>query len=672
MYFGVMVASKTFMRGILCVFLILFSVFVHAQQTEIVDYKKVDAVVFFNQIRIDSTVYDSYETTFDILKKTDSIYLDAVNMKFKNVSLNGKKVLYKNEGNKLIIFNKFKPSQDNKLQFLFFASPKKAMYFVGWENEARNQIWTQGQGKYTSNWLPSIDDMNDKMEFDLTFAAPTDYKVISNGKLVLKNDTPSYILWKYDMQKPMASYLAAVVVGKYDEKVEVSKSGIPLKMYYYPEDSLKVTPTYRYTKTMFDFLEEEIGVAYPWQNYKQVPVHDFLYAGMENTSCTIFSDAFMIDETAFVDKNYVNVNAHELAHQWFGDLVTETSGMHHWLQEGFATYYALLAEKHVFGDDYYYWRLYEYVEELAAQDRAGASTALMNAKASSTTFYKKGAVVLHMLHEKVGDVAFKLAVKNYLNKYAFKNVETSNFITEVEKASNQNLSAFVTKWLQDKTFYYEEVIASLQRQSAFITEYLMVDCEAVNAKCDYYLTSGISDKAKSKIISQVPDKITSEVFKNSIKVRQTIAQNLSTIPFALKKEYESLLQDASYVTKEAALYNLWLNFPEDRSVYLDKTSSVIGLPNKNVRLLWLTLALVTPDYAVDQKNTYLKELIGYASPVFNFEIRMQAFTFLDSLGVINQEIINHYKEAEQHHNWRLKKFAKAFFEKNNENLKITN
>ncbi|MBU2938778.1 M1 family metallopeptidase [Lacinutrix sp. C3R15] len=657
------------------IYLFLFTflcVAAKAQQTDIVDFKRLDAVVFFNQIRIDSTVYDSFEITFDILKKTDSIYLDAVNMKFKNVSLNGKEVTYKNDGDKLIIFNTFKPSQDNKLQFLFFASPKKAMYFVGWENEARNQIWTQGQGKYTSNWLPSIDDMNDKIEFDLTFAAPTDYEVISNGKLVLKNKTEAYTLWKYDMQKPMASYLAAVVVGKYDEKIEVSKSGIPLKMYYYPEDSLKVAPTYKYTKTMFDFLEEEIGVSYSWQNYKQVPVHDFLYAGMENTSCTIFSDAFMIDETAFVDKNYVNVNAHELAHQWFGDLVTETSGTHHWLQEGFATYYALLAEKHVFGDDYYYWRLYEYIEELAAQDRVGESTALMNAKASSTTFYKKGAVVLHMLHEKVGDVAFKEAVKNYLKKYAFKNVETSNFIKEVEQASNQDLSDFVAKWLLDKTFYYEEVLASLQQRSAFITEYLMVDCEAANAKCDYYLTASISDQAKSKIISQVPDKITREVFKNSIKVRQAIAQNMSTIPFALKQDYESLLEDKSYLTVEAALYNLWVNFLEDRSLYLDKTKDSIGLPDKNVRLLWLTLALATPDYAVNQKKGYLNELIAFTSPVFNFEIRMQAFTFLDSLGIINQEIVNHYKEAEQHHNWRLKKFARAFFERNKENLKTTN
>ena len=137
------------------------------------------------------------------------------------------------------------------------------------------------------------------------------------------------------MQQPMSSYLVALAIGKYHKRAETSKSGIPLELYYYPEDSLKFEPTYRYTKQIFGFLETEIGVPYPWQNYKQVPVKDFLYAGMENTGTTIFADSFVIDSIAFIDKNYVNVNAHELAHQWFGNLVTETSGTHHWLQEGF-------------------------------------------------------------------------------------------------------------------------------------------------------------------------------------------------------------------------------------------------------------------------------------------------------------------------------------------------
>ncbi|MDB9961791.1 M1 family aminopeptidase, partial [Oceanihabitans sp.] len=477
-------------------------------------------------------------------------------------------------------------------------------------------------------------------------------------------------LWKYDMQKPMSSYLAALVVGEYSKKVMTSKSGIPLEMYYYPEDSLKVEPTYRYSKEMFDFLEEEIDVAYPWQNYKQVPVHDFLYSGMENTSCTIFSDAFMIDDMAFIDKNYVNVNAHELAHQWFGDLVTETSGKHHWLQEGFATYYALLAEKQVFGEDYFYWRLLEYAEELAAQDRGGESTALLDPKSSSTTFYKKGAWVLVVLRDKVGDQAFKAAVRRYLMKHAFGNVETTDFIEEVESSSGEDLTLFVDKWLKDETFYYEDAEALLTKQSPFIVEYLMVDCEASNSKCDYYLDSWVSDETKRKIISQVPERVTKGVFENSIKVRQAIAQYLTKIPLELKEEYETLLDDKSYLTIEVALYNLWVNFPLERHNYLDKTKGIMGLSDNNVRLLWLTLSLVTPGYAKELKQSHLNELINYTSPQFNFEIRMQAFTLLETLQVINADVVKNLKDAQTHHNWRLRKFAKVFAEKHKDDIKF--
>ncbi|MDX1277864.1 M1 family metallopeptidase [Oceanihabitans sediminis] len=653
------------MKKIFPIFLLLFCISAFAQQADVVDFKKVDAILYFDiEERL---TMDSYEVEFDILKKTDSIYLDAVQMEFQDVLLNGKKVAYKNDGKKLLLYHKFQPSKANSLSFEFRSNPKQAKYFIGWNNEARNQIWTQGQGKYTSNWLPSIDDVNDKIEFDLTIEAPKGYEVISNGKLLSKTESNQGFLWEYDMQKPMPSYLVAMVIGVYNKLEVVSKTGIPLEMYYYPEDSLKAAPTYRYTKEIFDFLEEEITYPYPWQNYKQVPVHDFLYAGMENTSCTIFSDVYVIDETAFIDKNYVNVNAHELAHQWFGNLVTASSSKHHWLQEGFSTYYALLAEKEVFGEDYFYWNLYEYAQELATQDRLGNSTAVLHAKASSATFYKKGALVLYMLREKVGDEAFKKAVKNYLEKYAFSNVKTSDFIQEVTLVSNQNLDAFVAKWLEDKRFYLEEVEASLKRNSEFINEYLMVDCAAVNSKCAYYLTSGISDEAKSKIISQVPQLITSEVFKSSVKVRQAIALHVTEIPLHLKKDFESLLDDPSYITIESALYSLWVNFPEGRAAYLDKTKNIIGLPNKNVRLLWLTLALVSPEYHVAEKQAYLDALIRFTSPAYNYEIRMNAFSYLDLIGVVTEEILEHYKEAEQHHNWRLKKFAKAFAEKNKRN-----
>ena len=652
------------MKQLLCTFLILLCLYSFAQQVDSVDFKRVESLILFNQTDVDSAMFNSYEIKFDILKQTDSIYLDAINMQFDNISLDDKPVKYKNDGKKLIIYNEFEALQTYKLSFLFFASPKRAMYFVGWDNEARNQIWTQGQGKYTSNWLPSIDDTNDKIEFDLTFSAPKGYEVISNGIMVSKIDSTSYNLWKYDMLNPMSSYLVALVIGKYNKKVETSKSGIPLEMYYYPEDSNKVESTYRYSKRMFDFLEEEIGVAYPWQNYKQVPVHDFLYAGMENTGTTIFADTFVMDSTAFVDKNYVNVNAHELSHQWFGNLVTAKSDKHHWLQEGFATYYALLTERDIFGDNYYYWKLYESAIKLYQQDLSGNGMSLLNPKSSSLTFYQRGAWVLHALKEKVGDRAFKKAVKTYLKKHRFNNVETNDFIREFEIESEQDLSNFVKIWIKNNDFPYDEALTSL-KQSVFIQEYLMVDCEALNSRCDYYLTSTISDEAKAKIISQVPDRITTEVFKSSLKVRQAIAENLTDIPLSLKKDYESLLHDKSYKTIESALYSLWLNFPEDRSKYLNQTKSIVGFSDYNVRILWLTLNLNTPEYQTDKKEEIYNELVNYTSPKYNADVRMNAFHFLEVMKSCNEVCKENLQKATAHHNWRMSKFAKRMLKENN-------
>jgi aminopeptidase N len=632
-----------------------------AQQTAYVDFKRVEANVLFDFDTIGNIFSEPYKIEFEILKRTDSIYLNAVDMRIENVILNREKVRFKNDGNRLIVFSDFRKSSNNVLKFTYFASPKKAMYFLDRENKNQLQIWTQGQGQFTSNWLPSIDDMNDKIEFDLTFVAASNIELISNGSLVNKIEGLGFNSWHFNMNKPMSSYLVALVISEYDKKTETSKTGIPLEYYHYPEDSLKVEPTYRYTKQMFDFLEEEIGVPYPWEIYKQVPVKDFLYSGMENTSLTIFSDAFMVDSTGFNDRNYVNVNAHELAHQWFGNLVTETSGTHHWLQEGFATYYALLAEREVFGEDYYYWRLYEYAQQLLDQEKSGESTSLLDPASSSLTFYQKGCWALHILKEQIGEAIFKKAVKNYLLKYQYLNVETTDFIEEVEQVSGQDLSEFVKIWLKDIVLPKDIMVKSLRR-SNFVREYEMVDCDPYTPKCRDYLSSDLSDKAKVKALSQMPNRITADDFRNSWEVRQAIAQNLSKIPLELKKSYEALLNDKSYITIEAALYNLWVNFPEDRAKYLHQAKDIYGFNDFNVRLLWLALNLNTYDYQPDRKKGVLEELKNYTSPKYSFELRMKAFDYLKLIDEFDEFSLRNLIDAKDHHNWRFTQFAKKLLE----------
>lgn len=667
-------------------FLVLFFItfFGFSQQTDFVDFKTAKANIAFGDLT-QKKVLGRVDYTFQILKPTDSVFIDGINMIFEDVSLYNEIIAYSNDGKKLWMKYRFKKDSVYHVSFAYKVQPKKAMYFIDWEYENdvassdslkmnridKKQIWTQGQGKYTSNWLPSIDDMNDKIEFDLTITFDKDYEVIANGKLTDKKIDNSTITYHYDMQQPMSSYLVALAIGKYNKKFEYSKSGIPLEMYYYPEDSLKFESTYRYTKQIFDFLEKEIGVPFTWQNYKQVPVKDFLYAGMENTSTTIFSDSFVIDSIAFVDKNYVNVNAHELAHQWFGDLVTETSGTHHWLQEGFATYYALLAEKEIFGEDYYYWRLYEYAQELLEQDKAGHSTSLLDPKSSSTTFYKKGAWVLHILREEVGDKAFKKAVKNYLEKYQFKNVETDDFISEVEKASGQDLSEFIYKWLVSKELNYNELEKRFFTNKVFfqdshrkintlgLTHYYPFDCENNPEACKIILLQSNDSFLKAKIVESLGDNISKSTFiTGDIKVRQAIAQTLTEIPLELKEDYEALLEEESYITIETALLNLWRNFPKDRQKYFEKTKHIQGFNNKNVRMLWLALNLVSADFEDKNIRNYFEELTNYTSPKFSFEIRQKAFQYLTQIKACKDVCRENLKQATTHHSWQFSKLAK--------------
>ena len=375
----------------------LFSICSFAQQTSKVDFVECNATIVPKAES--KSVSGKVLYTFKVKSSIDTIRFDAKNMDFSEVIVNGKKVNFKNNNKELLLFEGFKNGK-NKVAFDYECKPKQAFYFVG---EGDNlQIWTQGQGKYTSYWLPSFDDVNEKVIFNLNITFNKDFEVLSNGKLLKSSIIENVKTWNYGMQKPMSSYLLMVAIGKFVKQESKSKSGIPLEFYLDKNDSDKFEPTYRYSKQIFDFFEKKIGVKYPWKIYRQVPVRDFLYAGMENTTSTIFAQDFVVDSIGFNDRNYVWVNAHELAHQWFGDMITAKSGKHHWLQEGFAKYYEMLAESEVFGDDYFYYKLYKNAN--AIKNAAKSYTIpVMNEKASSLSFYEKGAWALHIIRETIGE-----------------------------------------------------------------------------------------------------------------------------------------------------------------------------------------------------------------------------------------------------------------------------
>lgn len=649
----------------------LFVQFLSSQVQDKVDF--VHAKVLIEPTPSENRINGSVTYQFDVIEDVGSIYLDAVDLEFSSVFLDQTKIDFDYNGRKITIKKKLVKGGNHMLKLDYVAKPKQTVYFLGWDDGVRNneQVWTQGQGKYTSHWLPSFDDMTEKVEFDLDIVLEQDYTVIANGKLVKKDtlsDSKGY-LWHFDMEKPMSSYLVGFAIGDYNKKVIESSSRIPMELYYEPTDFTKVEPTYRYTKHIFDFLEKEIGVAYPWQNYKQIPVQDFLYAGMENTSCTIFSNQYVIDSTAFVDKNYVNVNAHELAHQWFGNLVTETSSEHHWLHEGFATYYAYLAEKDIFGDDYYYWQLLETANALQRFSGDDGGEALRNPNAGSLTFYEKGAWALVLLRDRVGEEAFKKGIQNYLNKYAFKNVTIPNLIEELEMVSNTNLDDFEKLWLENPEFPHDQVVAFLEEKNISIKTYFELKNKIAKQpeKTESILKRAWkrikSNQLKENLVLDYGDKVSTDflgdiIKSEGLKVRQAIILSQNKIPDELQTDIEGLLKDKSYTTLEAALYRLWTDFPQNRSKYLNETDGIMGFPNKNIRLLWLTLALVSPEYNPDSKALYFDELSGYTGSEHHFETRLIAFQYLKSIGGFTDTVLKNLVESCSHHVWHFKKSAR--------------
>jgi len=654
---------------------ILITGFLFSQPQPSTDFYKADIYIIPDPDykRINGKVTYS----FKVLNKTDSVFLDAKNMDFSSVLLNGKKVRHINTKEKIIFYKKLKADKTYKLTLDYSTIPEQTVYFLGWEDSIpdNNQIWTQGQGKYTSHWLPSFDDMNEKVEFDLSLTFDKDYEIIANGKLKDTLLQDSLRTWYFDMNKPMSSYLLAFAIGNYNCKSFKSKSGIPIELYYYPGDSLKEEPTYRYSGQIIDFLSDEIGIAYPWQNYKQIPVRDFLYAGMENTGTTIFSDGFVIDSVAFVDKNYVNVNVHEMAHQWFGNLVTEKDGNDHWLHEGFATYYALLAERKLFGEDYFYWKLYESAKQLQKLSSQGMGEALTNPKASSLTFYEKGAWALHILRTMLGDKVFKEGIQSYLKKYQYSNVTISDFISEMRNISDKDLSEFEQVWLNGTKFPFEEVKILLATSSTDLQTYFDLQWELTSSNLNNedlirrVWNNTTSSKIKENIVLDY-HKSLSESFlidafnTNDLKTRQAICVKTDRVPSGLQKQFESLLEDKSYITIENALYRLWISYPNERIVYLDKTKGIIGLPNKNVRLVWLFLAVLTKDYLSDlQKASYTEELFGYTSPKYSFEVRQNAFSLLSEVYPLTDQNLLDLIDASVHHSWQFRNFARNLIER---------
>lgn len=360
------------------------------------------------------------------------------------------------------------------------ANPRRGLFFIQPDKNypaKPYQAWTQGEDEENSYWFPCYDYPNDKSTSEIFITVQKPYVALSNGKLLEttdngKNNTRTFH-WMQD--KPHVSYLIMMAIGDYNILSGGDFKSKPIQYYVYPKNAVNGKETYKRTPDMIKVFSEKIGFDYPWDKYAQVEVADFVWGGMENTSATTMYDGITFDPKAGLTFTSDDLIAHELAHQWWGDLTTCKDWSHIWLNEGFATFMEGVYYESAFGKaeaDYHYYQDYNsYMNEDTTKyrrpivfNRYDYPFDLFDAHT-----YPKGGLTLRMLRYMLGDEAFWRGMNYYTNKFAFKNVETNDFKNALEESSGQNLDWFFDQWLYkagypefDVHYHFDETTKELR------------------------------------------------------------------------------------------------------------------------------------------------------------------------------------------------------------------
>jgi aminopeptidase N len=294
-------------------------------------------------------------------------------------------------------------------------------------------------------WLPCNDIPADKASLEFIITAPSHYSIVSNGIKVIEeiiDDSTKLTHWKEDVPLPTK----VMVIGAADFAVSDAgyAGGIPVTSWVYRED--KEQGFYDYAKAK-DILQYFINYVGPYGYKKLANVQSkTTFGGMENAGAIFYFEKSVTGNGGLED-----LLAHEIAHQWFGDMVTETNFKHLWLSEGFATYLTDIYLESKYGKDSMLHRLVgerEGVIDFAKNSPSPViDTTADYKKLLNANSYQKGGWILHMLRNKVGDSVFKNIIREQYRKYAGRNASSEDFIATAEKVSHQNLQSFFKQWL---------------------------------------------------------------------------------------------------------------------------------------------------------------------------------------------------------------------------------
>ncbi len=331
----------------------------------------------------------------------------------------------------------------------------KGMYFInplGTDKDKPTQIWTQGETEASSVWIPTIDQTNQKTTQEFYLTVPSKYVSLSNGLLVKQTDLKNGFredVWKMDL--PHSPYLFFIGIGDY-AVVKDSYKGKEVSYYIEKVYEKVARKIYGNTPQMIAFFESKLGVAYPWSKYAQISGRDYVSGAMENTTATLHSDAVQQDARELVDgNNWESTIAHELFHQWFGDLVTAESWSNITVNESFADYSQTLWFEHSQGKDAGAFENFTGLRSyLSSPSDAEKNLVRFFYKDKEDVFdlvsYQKGGRILNMLRHLVGDDAFFASLNKYLTDNKFSNGSAIKLKLAFEAVTGKDLNWFFNQW----------------------------------------------------------------------------------------------------------------------------------------------------------------------------------------------------------------------------------
>jgi aminopeptidase N len=386
------------------------------------------------------------------------IDLDAVEMLIKSVrDINGKELRFDYDGKILRIYPESIITSEDEYSFSveYQAKPRKGLYFIlpdKYYPDRVPQVWSQGESEDNRYWLPIYDYPNNKTTAELIITTQANFTVVSNGELVSVTEKDGWKTWFWRLDKPNSTYLLSIAIGDFS-KFEEEHDGIKFEYYVPRGRESDVKRSFSKTPDMMKFFSEYTGVPYPYKRYSQVCVSDFIFGGMENVTAATLTETTLHDEKAHMDYFSEPLVAHELAHQWFGDMVTTKDWANIWLNESFATYFENLYLEKDKGRAEFIYEVYKdlqsYLDEYKGRYARPIVTRLyaIPDEVFDNHAYPKGAVVLHMLRSLIGDDMFRKVINLYLNRYKFSNADTEDLRKCIEEVTGKNFEWFFDQFV---------------------------------------------------------------------------------------------------------------------------------------------------------------------------------------------------------------------------------